>query len=329
SDLLAAKKLIGVVSHASKMHPCHQCSTTLAEINKPAGYDWRNFRYRSPDVLLKAAFEYERAGRERRQELEDRYGVRFSPLLRLLGVDHGHSSPVDGLHNSFLGIAKSLVNMLLQRRLFSPSSLEDYIEDEVDEDDRIAAFVAVFEEAVYPGHLGRLPARVTKQFATDREKAGSGLKADQWKRIMQLLPIALFMALKGETDQIPDRDLDNPSEIDAEGEVDVLANLPTLHGGIAPSQRPQPDRPKKKKAKRGKRLVAVDDLSQAAQDIMASGGRLTINWHIAMHHVETVKRYGPLSGYSTYAFERNNGKLARVKNNGQEKDLPITLMRSW
>ena len=74
---------------------------------------------------------------------------------------------------------------------------------------------------------------------------------------------------------------------------------------------------------------AVDDLAGAARAILANGGRLSINWHIAMHYVDTVKRFGPLSGYSTWVFERNNGKLSRVKNNGLEKDLPVTLARSW
>ena len=197
SDLLAAKKLIGTISHAHKLHPCHQCATPLSDINTPAGYDWRNFKYHPPEVLLQAAFEYERADPHRRQEIEDAYGVRFSPFLRLIGMDHGHSSPVDGLHNSFLGIAKSFVNMTFQRKVFGASLLDDYKDDEFGEDARIEAFCAVFESATYPGHLGRLPSRVTKQFArADRDRAGSGLKADQWKRIAQLLLIALFMGLK-------------------------------------------------------------------------------------------------------------------------------------
>lgn len=49
-----------------------------------------------------------------------------------------------------------------------------------------------------------------------------------------------------------------------------------------------------------------------------------------MHYAEFVKLYGPLPGYGTWAFERNNGALSNVKHNGKLLvDLPTTLMRHW
>lgn len=57
---------------------------------------------------------------------------------------------------------------------------------------------------------------------------------------------------------------------------------------------------------------------------------MTINWHIAMHYAHFVRLYGPLPGYGTWAFERNNGKLSNVKHNGKLlSDLATTLMRHW
>lgn len=118
SDLLAAKKLVAVVGHSHRLHPCHQCSIPKSAINEPAGYDWRNLRAYPASVLLKHAFEYEHAEPDRRAEIEEDYGVRYSPLLRLIGIEHSKSSPVDPLHNSFLGIAKAFVNMLFRNSLF-------------------------------------------------------------------------------------------------------------------------------------------------------------------------------------------------------------------
>ncbi|KAH8077774.1 hypothetical protein HD553DRAFT_252736, partial [Filobasidium floriforme] len=326
---LAAKKLVGVVAHSHKKHPCHQCRITKAEINTPKAYDWRNLESFEPSTLLKRAFEYERATPERKAAIEEEYGVRFSPLLRLQGMEHAGSSPVDPLHNSFLGIAKAFVNMLFKHDIFS------------EEEDR-QVFMAVFEKACYPGHLGRLPSRITKQFASDRRLAGSGLKADQWKRIIQVLPIALFVALRDpENDQIDDVDQEP---------IDFQAREPTpLPNGRARKRKRQSD------VRRNSRewyrvaimicsalstlhshtisireaMSAVDDLAGASTAILAMGETLTINWHIAMHYVDAVRRFGPLSGFATWAFERNNGALSRVKHNGQERDVPSTLLRSW
>ncbi|KAG7527375.1 hypothetical protein FFLO_06994 [Filobasidium floriforme] len=48
-----------------------------------------------------------------------------------------------------------------------------------------------------------------------------------------------------------------------------------------------------------------------------------------MHYAECVALYGPLTGFATWALERNNGELSRVNHNGQERDVPTTLMRAW
>ncbi|KAG7527146.1 hypothetical protein FFLO_07226 [Filobasidium floriforme] len=39
--------------------------------------------------------------------------------------------------------------------------------------------------------------------------------------------------------------------------------------------------------------------------------------------------YGPLSGFGTWAFERNNGALAKVPHNQKPRDVPSTLLRFW
>jgi hypothetical protein len=42
-----------------------------------------------------------------------------------------------------------------------------------------------------------------------------------------------------------------------------------------------------------------------------------------------VVRYGPLSGFGCWPFERHNGVLGRIKHNSNKSDIPSTLMRSW
>lgn len=186
------------------------------------------------------------------------YGYRYSELVRLVGYNPAASSPIDPLHNSFLGLVMSFVNMLYYYHLLSASQSQ--------------AFVDVLTEAIYLGHLGRIPDRNGSQLhrnfdpktgrkrrqqeADERNLAsqmrtthptdntttednpragfegertggnpsgpegarkkrkkpkvtdinrdyavsevGTGIKADTWKRVAQLLPPGLFAAWRAE-----------------------------------------------------------------------------------------------------------------------------------
>ncbi|KAG7527870.1 hypothetical protein FFLO_06535 [Filobasidium floriforme] len=49
-----------------------------------------------------------------------------------------------------------------------------------------------------------------------------------------------------------------------------------------------------------------------------------------MHYADFVRLYGPLSGFTCFAFERNNGTLSRVNHNGKTgSDLAAILHRAW
>jgi hypothetical protein len=154
--------------------------------------------------------------------------------MKLVGFEPSLSSPLDPMHNSFLGLTMSFVNMLFQNDLLP--------------DEQGVAFRNTFSAAAYPSHLGRVPGRVAEQlkrrpgqkkanepaatedeFAVDADserddaemnrnlghgkrrlrrqengvekekrhretKIVGGLKADEWKRILQLLSLALLNA---------------------------------------------------------------------------------------------------------------------------------------
>ncbi|KAG7529033.1 hypothetical protein FFLO_05795 [Filobasidium floriforme] len=48
-----------------------------------------------------------------------------------------------------------------------------------------------------------------------------------------------------------------------------------------------------------------------------------------MHYPRCVQLFGPLSGFGTWAFERNNGVLANINHNGREVDIASTCLRRW
>lgn len=80
---------------------------------------------------------------------------------------------------------------------------------------RSDAFCQVLENALYPGHLGRLPSRVTKQIIGSQKRAGAMIKADQWKRVIQMLPVALYEAWREDgKDCILDEDMDADLQVE-------------------------------------------------------------------------------------------------------------------
>ncbi|KAG7530175.1 hypothetical protein FFLO_05223 [Filobasidium floriforme] len=303
-DLPATKKVIGAVSHAHGRHPCHHCGVTLVDVNTAAAYDWRRLPPKEADSaeLLRQAFLHKdaRTGGEAKA-IEDEYGVRYSVLNGLTGMSHSKSAPVDPLHNLYLGLVKSFVNLLCDNDLF---------EGELDGTPRIELFAGVFNRARYPGHLGRLPSKVTRQVLAGR---AAGLKADQWKRIAQLLVHALSPARRsreGEED-VPFR---RNRSLWFAAAVSLCAGIRILDSHFISLSDAED---------------AVEDLAICSRTILRLGGRLTINWHNAMHYAEHIKLYGPISSFSCWAFERNNGTLARVNHNTKERDIPSTIIRAW
>lgn len=161
SDMPATKKLIGAAGHAHNAHPCNICDMDLAGINDPRGYEPENLQPKAPPSdLLRSIFESRETSDKARDGSYVKYGFRFGELLRCTGMDPALSSPVDPLHNSFLGLVGSFVNMIFANNLLTKDQAE--------------TFVRTFSEATYPGHLGRIPTRIGTQLT---RKVGSKTNA--------------------------------------------------------------------------------------------------------------------------------------------------------
>ena len=111
-----------------------------------------------------------------RQDVESKYGTRFTELMRLPYFDCVRFTIVDPMHNLFMGSAKHIMqNVWLkeERALLSDVNLKR-IQQKVD-------------EVQFPSGLGRLPNKIATSFG--------GFTADQWKTWTLNMPI---YALKGE-----------------------------------------------------------------------------------------------------------------------------------
>lgn len=148
-DLPAQRKLLGSVTFSHNIHPCAYCGIVKDQINEASGYVPDNLPAKAftREELLKAAFAYEEADLATRRQMEDTYGVRYSVsvFMRLIGVDHGTTCPVDPLHNSFLGLVKSFVTLLWEHDLFSKSS---------------ACEIGLGKSSLWPGQPWRYPAPI-------------------------------------------------------------------------------------------------------------------------------------------------------------------------
>lgn len=111
-----------------------------------------------------------------RQEVERKYGTRYTELLRLPYFDCVRFTIVDPMHNLFLGSAKHVMqNVWLSegKKIISEAQLKR-IQEKVD-------------DVQFPSGFGRLPNKIAISFG--------GFTADQWKTWTLIMSL---YALKGE-----------------------------------------------------------------------------------------------------------------------------------
>ncbi|KAJ9091850.1 hypothetical protein QFC21_007048 [Naganishia friedmannii] len=204
------------------------------------------------------------------------------------------------MHNSFLGLMKDYVE-----RLFANGLLEGA---------RSKEFASVFSDAIYPGHLTKIPNRI-RELIEDIGLKGSGimLKADEWKRIMQMLPVALF---KGWRDTATDAFDPSEDQVQRRWEITIYLcrGLRGLHA---------------RRITYNEARSGVDKIAEAAKGLLKEKKVLKPKWHLAMHYHDFVVQFGPLSGWATWTFERHNGDLSRTNHNRKAGDISRMLVRFW
>lgn len=256
SDMPGTRKLIGAISYTSRDHPCHCCNIQQKEIHLPSGYTPLKGRPKaSASAILQAIFRYrDSTSNAERERLLHTYGYRYSEIMRLTGFEPAASSVIEPMHNSFLGITKDFVDILFNA---------DVLMDE----ERTARFGDVFRDATYPGHLSRIPDQIREQIEDTGLKAkGASLKADQWKRVLQMLAVGLFIAWEDDLEEMREKvDLETWWEV----VIALCTGMRILHAHNI-SYRDA--------------VVGVEALAKAAKGLIKLGLALKPNWHVAMHY---------------------------------------------
>ncbi|KAK6996182.1 hypothetical protein R3P38DRAFT_3329647 [Favolaschia claudopus] len=245
-----------------------------------------------------------------------RRGIRFSAMhniVRWLPGVTGLFDPMHALFGSVLSLIKHLCkNILYNNGLIDPETMEEF-----------------FQKIIWPPSVSRLPPSVARG-------AGS-IKADQWRSLIAILFVALFDAWQEKLVRARMREnlLAKHGEI-SEEELNFVSTLTmdrslrkhydTIVQFTAALQITTSNTISPNEVKRG---------CQAPESSVQSWARMNCHlvpyFHFAVVHLEEqLLRYGPIPGWWTYPYERNNGSLGRFNINGHSGgEMEGTMMRGW
>lgn len=115
-DLPATRKICGFTSFSS-LHGCSKCTkefhcARFGEKSDYSGYNRAEWTPRKHSEHMKQVSDVMAASTATRNEqVEKKYGVRYSELLRLPYFDIVEYHVIDPMHNLLLGTAKHMVNL--------------------------------------------------------------------------------------------------------------------------------------------------------------------------------------------------------------------------
>ena len=152
-------------------------------------------------------------------------------------------------------------------------------------------------------------------------------KADEWRRLLTVTPVILWACWKDENDEIPN------------SEPNISANevIPTTHSrnfrslydailllcaGVKLLST--------KTITRSQAFMGQRFLARYCLALLGLGVVLTPNHHLAMHFAAMILLFGPVYAWWLFAFERFNGMMEKVNNNGKDGGrVELTMLRSW
>lgn len=163
-DIPASRKLGGFLGHAAEKG-CSRClksfpTEKFGEKKDYSGFDRSKWPKRSVEDHKKFGMCWKHANTlSRRREIEQKYGIRFTELLRLPYFDTVRFVVVDPMHNVLLGSAKLLVTLWKDTGVLSAANFD--------------SIQATVNKVITPADIGRIPHKIASQF--------SSFTADQWK----------------------------------------------------------------------------------------------------------------------------------------------------
>ncbi|KAH9854262.1 hypothetical protein C2E23DRAFT_726504, partial [Lenzites betulinus] len=344
SDLPATHKLNGLRGHTSEPFMCDVCEATFTSLTNPECFDPDCLTLRDDWRFIKYAFLAQNADEEDQAEILDKRGVQWSILDALPDWLPGRDSPPDFMHAAYLGETKHVIqNILHKGGMFTQRSRHDKPLEKME---------SFLRDIWWPASVSRPPDGL---IAT-----GAG-KADQWRNFVSVLVVGLYVAwqING---CIPDRDAPLPRTstkaakarqrveelLNKRRRADVAANPETTAADMEELAQLRMSRNYQEHYENtmewatairiyGSQSISVQEAMRAArcheracQTWARMFCHLVPYFHIMIHFWLWVLLLGPVYAWWTYAYERNNGFLSRLRHNGHTGgELEGTMMRGW
>ncbi|KAF8599098.1 hypothetical protein BDV93DRAFT_407383, partial [Ceratobasidium sp. AG-I] len=297
ADVPARAKAHGLAGHAHENKFCI--------CNRKRGACRKDFIITDDDIALQQAKLSQVAPNQtQRNKLHKEHGIRWSAFNELPDWKPYLGAPFDLMHNLYLGIVHDLWGTILMGGYYFTAAQR-------------LQFDAYLETIVWPSQIGRLPKSVSHNLSLR--------KADEWRRLVSILPIALWV---------------------------VWGNQ---DGSISPGAPPIPPKSKPPRFERCQEKIfqlvvllsaasqlfttwavrkpdvhrAQTYLQMFCQGLLRMNAPMKPNHHYAMHYELMFERFGPAYAWWLFAYERYNGLLEKVKTNGKEEHISTTLMRFW
>ena len=144
-----------MTAYTFKRFPCD----SFGNKSDYSGYDRDTWPVRTHHCHLQQVAEFNGAHTAtQHREIDRKYGVRYSELLRLPYFDIVEYHVVDPMHNLLLGTGKYLMTLWKEKTIINRCQFE-YIQEEVN-------------NMKVPEGVGRIPYKISSNF--------SGFTADQW-----------------------------------------------------------------------------------------------------------------------------------------------------
>lgn len=161
-DIPASRKVSGFLGHSAELG-CSKCYKKfygfLGQRNY-SGFDRSQWVMRTAQEHRRNVSEIEKCTTlTKRNELESKYGCRYSVLLDLPYFDPIAMTVIDPMHNLYLGTAKRLITVWLDKGLITRSDL--------------LVIQNLINSVEVPRYVGRIPHKILSSF--------SGFTADQFK----------------------------------------------------------------------------------------------------------------------------------------------------
>jgi hypothetical protein len=303
-DIPGSRKLLGFVGHGGTV-ACQFCKYKFPR-QTSVNAKGKTVTLSTPDFSgleclqhgskchadLKASAKKYRKARTNaeREEISKSTGFHDSRFLKLKNFDMINSQTIDGMHMFSLGIMKKILLMITDK---DDSSVQSEYKLSKKQKERAQILINKARQT--------LPADLYKPSHTFMEHLKTAKAADFQTAIYIMAPI---LAKVGAHEKV----------------VNVVQFLREIHSMAYAKIIDMEDLDSVK--------ILCRDFFSAYQDTFGKTN-VTMNTHLILHVPEMLRRFGPMSNYHLFGYERINGILSRIPTSRRKATMDVEMLKSY